>query len=87
MSYHPGVRYSVKTDKGKIEFVKRGDGLYVHVPIKHGRVLLNSVSENERLFTKREVEAAKKAWDVVKKLGYPSISDTIEAFRSGSIAD
>ena len=42
-----------------------------------------TVSENERLFSKREVEAAKKTRDLKRILGYPSDADLIQLLKSG----
>ena len=42
-----------------------------------------TVTENERLFTKREVEAAKKTRELKRILAYPSDADLIQLLKSG----
>jgi len=42
-----------------------------------------TVAENERLFTKREVEAARKIKDIKRILAYPSDADLIQLLKSG----
>jgi hypothetical protein len=42
-----------------------------------------TVSENERLFTKREVQAAKQTRELKRILGYPSDADLIHLLKSG----
>ena len=48
-------------------------------------IFVNSVVQNERLFTKREIQQAKLAKDLVRKLGYPSIHDVIKMINQGII--
>ena len=51
----------------------------------HQTVLLNLVSENELLFTKREVMQSRMARQLQKRLGYPTSESLIQMIRTGSI--
>jgi hypothetical protein len=48
-------------------------------------VLVETVEETERQFTKREIEQARKSRDLIKRLGYPSVRDLVHGIKSGSI--
>jgi hypothetical protein len=48
-------------------------------------VNVTTVSDNESLFTKRQVEDAKKARKLMQELGYPSSKDLIELVETGGI--
>lgn len=69
------------------KFVARGK---LHVcDINAGRnvVLTNTVEENEGLYTKRELAAARQAKDLSKRLGYPSMQDLKQMLSTGSLVN
>jgi uncharacterized protein Yka (UPF0111/DUF47 family) len=47
--------------------------------------LINTVEENEMRFSPREVEGAKQARELQRRLGHPSVKDLIKMLSSGSI--
>lgn len=49
------------------------------------QIMITTVAENELLYTRREVEDAKKARQLMKELGYPSEASMIELINTGSI--
>jgi len=76
---------------GPIYLFKRKCGVYVHNTNDHKSIIENkklltvTVSENERKYTKREVERAKHARDLYDKLGYPSTAALVKMVSSGGI--
>lgn len=50
-------------------------------------VLVETVAENEMLYTKRQVQDAKSAKTMMQRLGYPSVSDLSKMISNGSILD
>ena len=50
-------------------------------------VLVSTVSENMRQFTKREVESARKARELLARMGYPSVDNAIAMLRTGNNFD
>ena len=48
-------------------------------------VMISTVSENELSYTRREVEDARKARELMKELGYPSEASMIELITTGGI--
>ena len=88
--------FLVHTPKGVIRFAKNKANLYVHVPTvdtsasdkqatKHA--FLQTVEENKKLYTPREVDRAKKARDLIATLGSPSVADLKAAISMNAIAD
>ena len=52
--------------------------------IREEHAYIQTVSENLGKFTKREVESARAARDMLARLGFPSVSDAIDMVNSGS---
>ena len=50
-------------------------------------ILVNTVAQNESMYTKREVEEAKQAREMCRMLAYPSYKDISEAITSGTLID
>ena len=48
-------------------------------------IFLNTVENNEMLFSRSQVEAAKKVKDVIQNLGYPSKADLKNSINTGGI--
>jgi hypothetical protein len=48
-------------------------------------VIRNTVAEVEMLYTRREVEQAKKAQEVLRRLGYPSPGALTELLQHGGM--
>ena len=53
--------------------------------LQHHHCLPTTVEENEAMYTKREVLAAKQAKELSAQLGYPSARDLIDIINAGSI--
>ena len=54
------------------------------VPTEHPAALMTTVANNLIQYTKREVIGAKKARELLAKLGYPSVENAIAMLRDGS---
>ena len=48
------------------------------------KALVQTAEENSRAFSKREVESAKRAADLLSRMGYPPIKKAIEIVENGS---
>ena len=46
--------------------------------------LVQTVSDNMKLFTKREIASASNARDMIARMGYPSVEEAISMLRDGS---
>ena len=95
--------FTVFTEYGPVKFVCNDNMLYVHVPSKlpqfdaratdlgvqpaRKQVHLQTVEENMKFYTPREVERAKKARDLLAALGTPSVADMKAAVAMNAIAD
>ncbi|MGL5936196.1 MAG: hypothetical protein ACRCZI_11320, partial [Cetobacterium sp.] len=69
------------------EFKMHSCGLHYYQPMENGMANLNVVSENKRMFTKRQIKAAEKAVTLRAKLGYPSDKDLHWILRAKLIAN
>ena len=101
IEYHPRLDYTVIIDKHKpIKHVfkkivteqETGCGLYVcnmdpRLLYNHESIYVTTVSMNEAKFTKREVNSAKLAREVIRRLGYPSDVDMNEMIHSGAMIE
>lgn len=76
----PGTMLNFKATKDKLYVLNGRDLLY-----KNGMVMIQTVVENESRFTKREVEKAKLAIDIRRRLGYPSVKDLCNMITTGGI--
>ena len=95
----PGDLYVVQTDDGIMEFRRRKrerggkSPHYTYIPNDHGlddlveeeenAVYVETVAENMKRFTTREVKAAKEAKDLMVKLGHASFQSTIDVVNRG----
>ena len=89
-------KFRITTDQGPIEFRREGK-LYVFAPqypfklkkanMSMSQNLINSVEENERLFTTRQVERAKTARRLAHALGFPNTEDLRKAIKYNLIKD
>jgi len=102
IQYHPKLDYTVVIDSVKPPikhvFKKRvideetGCGLYVcnmdpRLLYKHESIHVTTVSMNEKKYSKRDVQSAKLAREVVRRLGYPSDADINEMINAGAIIE
>ncbi|MGL5935222.1 MAG: hypothetical protein ACRCZI_06320, partial [Cetobacterium sp.] len=69
------------------EFKMHPCGLHYYQPPANGMVHLNVVSENKRMFTKRQIKDAEKAVALRAKLGYPSDKDLHWILRAKLISN
>lgn len=82
--------FYVHCKRGTMTFPCNSHGLYVcYIPknVIKGKAFISTVYENEMKYTKREVEAAKKASELKKKLGYASDADLALALSRGDIVN
>ena len=56
-------------------------------PSPHAHIFVNTVAQNELLYSKREVEEAKQARELSRMLAFPSFKDISEAISSGTLID
>ena len=79
----------VETAGNKTAFFKPKGKLYVYRAFtsctNEGTVVVSTVEEYIKVFTKREVEQAKLARQLQIRLGYPSVSDILEGIKNGRI--
>jgi len=69
----------------EVKFIS-DDKLYVYNPMYLNESCnIQTVQENEMLYSNRDVKGAQNAQDFIRKLGYPSISDAIKMISSGKI--
>jgi hypothetical protein len=93
----PSRSYTVHVSSNECFVFNRIQKLYVcdmselrvhdSVDMNNERVHFQTVASNEALYTKREVEEAKQASQLIKELGYPSLRDAIELVSRGAIAN
>ena len=80
--------FIVTTDVRTLVFEPKGK-LYVYNPLEAKAssevVLIQTVSENEKTYTKRELEYANKAKDLYIKLARPGLNDFIRLVRDGKV--
>ena len=57
------------------------------LPSPHTHILANTVTQNETLYSKREVDEAKQARKLSKMLAFLSVKDISEAISSGTLID
>ena len=82
--------FYVHCKRGTMTFPCNSHGLYVcYIPknVIKGKAFISTVYENEMKYTKREVEAAKMASELKKKLGYASDADLALALSRGDIVN
>lgn len=90
-----GVQYDSKADtfivpinsRETLRF-RRRDNIYpcdFSKSLQHHHCLSTTVEENESMYTKREVVAAKQVKEISAQLGYPSPRDLIDVINAGSI--
>lgn len=95
IEYRPNYGFIVTvTDGGEYHFKKSKSGLYVcdfdQYPVyklNAALALVQTVAQNEQLYTKREVEDARKAREIMKQLAYPSIKDMVAMIKNGVIVN
>jgi hypothetical protein len=68
----------------EIKFEPEGK-LYMYNPVKNEFCNVQTVQSNEMIYTKREVQAAKQAQELMRRLGYPSTGDLIKMISNGTI--
>ena len=87
VDYEQGFGFSVYTKNNDqvYHFQRIGDGIYAAKFNDIARILMSTVLENEKLYSKREVEAAKKARTFQKRLGYAPSNGIIDLISAGGI--
>jgi hypothetical protein len=75
--------FFIGVDGIKRTFSNRGD-LYVYTYVSDTTVL-TTVTENEKVYSKREVDKAKEARELERRLGFPSATRVIDAINTGAI--
>lgn len=80
------LRVHVSADKA-ITFHRVNNGMYIATipPVPHAFVSL--VSDREALYDKRQVAAARRARDFLRRAGFPSLQTAIQMLRSGMVPD
>ena len=51
------------------------------------QILVSTVSANMRQFTKQEVESARRAKELLARMGYPSVDNAVAMLRTGKNFD
>ena len=68
-----------------IKFGMHRDGLYYHDTVNRQVTMVQTVTENEKGYSQRQLINAKKARDLYAKVGYPSISYFIIMIKKNMI--
>jgi len=76
--------FSVHLPDRVLTFNRQGNLYVANVKTGH-RTLVSTVGHNEGKYTTREVQDAKKAMEMKKRLGYPSDKDLIEMLSTGTV--
>lgn len=91
IEYEQGSAFVVHvTDHISFRFERKVNNLYVcnmeslvsNIASAHA-----TVAENEALYTKREVDAARRAKQFIKELGYPSMAETMKMIHFGGLVN
>eukprot|EP01040_Poterioochromonas_malhamensis_P015176 gene15176-16944_t len=86
ISYHPREAFVVETSGGNYRFGREPSGLwscdFSDTETRYV-VTVQTVKDNEKRFSRREVEAAKAARDLSKRLGYPAKADLQRMLTQG----
>jgi hypothetical protein len=82
---HKEKTFSCKVPDGRVIHFRQKGKLYAFNPIEENTVLFETVADNAVSFTKRQIEDAKTAQALVRKLGYPSVYDVHKLISSGGI--
>ena len=77
----------ITRDNKIIKITCSNNGLYFHDTEEHQIVFLNSQYENSLLYTCWQVKEAKVAYDLYRKMSYPSINDFKNAVKYDMIDD
>lgn len=101
IDHKPGAYFNVHVNEDIIlRFTKRKYGFSVCNMREHlsklydlhrakltNRILVTTVNNKERTYTKREVNAVGEAMELQRTLGYPSQQEVINSLRSGAFVD
>ena len=83
-----GFEISNPSTRKKYLFERISDGMYAFKLGEHTsteKTMIATISENEKLFTKREVESAREARVLQKKLGFAPTDSIVSLLQSGGI--
>ena len=83
ITYVPQESFIVHLEDRDIEFKRRGK-LFV-AKWEQVASMLATVKETEAMYTKAEIERAKKAHELIKNSGYPSVSELIKIVEDGNV--
>jgi hypothetical protein len=91
ITYIPKKGFTVHMDDQDLEFERRGK-LYVaewdtNEEVEDDGVVLATTHENELNYTKKQVDAAKEAYQFVKNAGFPSEDEAIHLIEDGNLVD
>ena len=85
--------FIVHTQSGPIRFSKLANNLFAYTPsgklnkLQWDACHVNTIEENETFFTKRQRMRAKRARDLLKTVGFPTVSDLKKALTMNSIGN
>ena len=84
--------FFVHTPEKTVRFGRNKTNLYTHTPTRlecedKKTVLVQTVEENMKFHTPREIKRAKLARDLIAALGSPSVADLKAAIAMNAIAD
>lgn len=77
--------FTVTYHGGQIRFAHRADGLYVHDTRQEQTCLVTTVAENEAKYSRREVNQARDARQLQRRLANPPDAKLIKALTTGTI--
>jgi len=79
--------FVVHTEKGPIKFHRGPEGLYYLKMTPKAKQFLETITENKSFCTPREIDAAKKARNLLRSLGNPHVNDLKKIIKMNSIKD
>ena len=86
MTIVQGVSKTVHMPDGDLVFKREGKFYMADMSDwMSTNVNLTTVTDRENLYTSKEINLAKEAWDFVKNAGYPSLKETIHMVNDGNV--
>jgi len=80
--------FIVHMRNGPLKFRRSAEGLYYYRPdLNNGKILVQTINDNKSFYSNRQIACAKRAWELMHKLGYPSVADLKHIIKMNAIKD
>ena len=89
VTYIPGVKFIVHMNDKDLVFYKRGKIYLADMSdwVTYAGLSMMTVEQRESMYSKRQVQAAKKAGEFIENIGYPSQAEAIKMIRDGNVSN